>query len=76
MAQGGEQGRKEMDANNIVLAVKMDESHWCKCYNGNLDRPDARKYSVNFVRGEEVLKHIVSYYQCSLCAGLIKVEES
>jgi len=59
--------------NNIVLACK---NKWCECEAGKVDEPYAYKYSYCYVKGEEVLKHIVSYYQCPNCAGLIKVEES
>ena len=62
-----------MDLNNIVLAVKHN---WCECANGKSDEPFSHKYSLEYCKGEEVLKHVVSYYQCPNCAGLIKVEES
>jgi len=45
---------------------------WCAC----ISQLDAIKLSVELVHGEEVIKHLVSYYKCTKCNGLIKTEES
>ena len=49
---------------------------WCRCKNGEEENPDAYKLSIEFVHGEEIMKHMVSYYKCVNCGGLIKTEES
>ena len=61
---------------NMTETLWKAKKRWCSCDRGKEDRPFAYRWTVAFVKGEEVQKHIVSYYVCPFCKGLIKVEES
>ena len=73
---GHTQGEEMLQVVNMTQALLSAKKKWCSCENGEKNNPDAWKWSVEMVRGEETMKHIVSYYVCLSCKGLIKVEES
>lgn len=58
------------------IDVQTQIKGWCSCANGRNEYPIALKLSLTYMKGEEALKHLISYYKCPYCNGLIKTEES